>query len=69
MTNRLTVKQDQIRAAIKAADKEGFICEISLINGSARFIHKDTQENTLDDDNDNQPNSLAEWQGKANGKN
>lgn len=69
MTNRLAIRQNQIEAGIRAAKKLGHQCEIDLDCGLMRFIHKDTQDNTLDDDNDNQPNSLAEWQGKANGKN
>jgi hypothetical protein len=67
MTNRLAIKQDQIRAGIKAAAKEGCLCEIDFKNGVMRFIHKNPQDSTLDDLSD-KPNSLAEWQGKANGK-
>jgi hypothetical protein len=69
MTERLAIKQSQIQAGIKAAEKQGCLCEIDFKKGVMRFIHKDTQDTTLDDDNHNQPNSLAEWQGKANGKN
>lgn len=68
MTNRLAIKQDQIRAGIKAAEKEGCLCEIDFKNGVMRFIHNNPQDTTLDAGNA-KSNSLADWQGKANGKN
>jgi hypothetical protein len=67
MTKRLAIKQNQIEAGIRAAEKLGHLCEINFEKGSMRFIHKNPQGNTLDDLSD-KPNSLAEWQGKANGK-
>jgi hypothetical protein len=68
MTNRLAIKQDQIRAGIKAAAKEGCSCEIDFKNGVMRFIHKNPQDTTLDAGNTDKPNSLADWQEKANGQ-
>jgi hypothetical protein len=67
MTKRLAIKQNQIEAGIRAAEKLGHLCEINFENGSMRFIHKNPQDNTLDDSSE-KPNSLAEWQGKANGQ-
>jgi len=68
MTKRLAIKQNQIEAGIRAAEKLGRDCEINFNNGVMRFIHKNPQDNTLDDSSD-KPNSLATWQGKANGQN
>lgn len=68
MTTRLAIKQDQIRAGIKAAAKEGCLCEIDLKNGVMRFIHSNPQDTTLDASNADKSNSLAKWQEKANGK-
>jgi hypothetical protein len=68
MTKRLAIKQNQIEAGIRAAEKLGRDCEINFNNGVMRFIHKNPQDNTLDDSSE-KPNSLAEWQGKANGQN
>lgn len=68
MTKRLSIKQNQIEAGIRAAEKLGRDCEINFNNGVMRFIHKNPQDNTLDDSSD-KPNSLATWQGKANGQN
>lgn len=68
MTDRLAIKQDQIRAGIKAAEKEGRLCEIDFENGVMRFIHKNPQDTTLDAGNADKSNSLAKWQEKANGK-
>lgn len=68
MTKRLAITQNQIEAGIRAAKKLGHLCEIDLDCGLMRFIHKNPQDNTLDDSSD-KPNSLAEWQGKANGQN
>ena len=67
MTKRLAIKQNQIEAGIRAAEKLGHLCEIDFEKGSMRFIHKNPQDSTLDDLGD-KPNSLAAWQGKANGK-
>jgi hypothetical protein len=67
MTERLAIKQKQIQAGIKAANNEGCLCEIDFKKGVMRFIHKNPQDNTLDDSSE-KPNSLAEWQGKANGQ-
>jgi len=67
MTKRLAIKQNQIEAGIRAAEKLGHLCEINFESGSMRFIHKNPQDNTLDDSGD-KPNFLAEWQGKANGQ-
>ena len=68
MTKRLAIKQNQIEAGIRAAEKLGHDCEINFNNGVMRFIHKNPQDNTLDDSSE-KPNSLATWQGKANGQN
>lgn len=67
MTKRLAITQNQIEAGIRAAEKLGHLCEINFEKGSMRFIHKNPQDNTLDDSSD-KPNSLAEWQGKVNGQ-
>jgi hypothetical protein len=68
MTKRLAIKQNQIEAGIRAAEKLGHLCEIDFEKGSMRFIHKNPQDAPLDDNDDDQPSSLAEWQGKVNGQ-
>jgi|21_taG_2_1085346.scaffolds.fasta_scaffold104740_1 hypothetical protein len=69
MTERLAIKQKQIQAGIKAANNEGCLCEIDFKKGVMRFIHKNLQDPPLDDNDDDQPSSLAQWQGKVNGQN
>jgi len=68
MTKRLAITQNQIKAGIRAAEKLGHLCEIDFEKGSMRFIHKNPQDNALDEDADDKPNFLADWQEKANGQ-